>query len=68
MSLLKMNQKNYRHLSQVFFVGQSYFNNDGGQLYLIFQPIYKTITISSGLNDTILYSKWNCLSKTDMDE
>ena len=26
------------------FVGQSYFTNDGGQLYIIFQPIYKTIT------------------------
>ena len=31
------------------FIGQSYFNNDGAQLYLIFQPIYKTISIFSGL-------------------
>ena len=31
------------------FVGQSYFNNDGAQFYLIFQPIYKTITTFSGL-------------------
>ena len=22
------------------FIGQSYFSNDGAQLYLIFQPIY----------------------------
>ena len=35
------------------FIGQSYFNNDGAQLFLIFQPIYKTITIFSGLSDTI---------------
>ena len=35
------------------FIGQSYFNNDGAQIYLIFQPIYKTITTFSGLIDTI---------------
>ena len=39
-----------------FFVGQSYLNNDGAQLYLIFQPIRKTITTFSGLPDT--FSKW----------
>ena len=37
-------------------MGQSYFNNDGAQLYLIFQPIYRTITTFSGLRDTI--SEW----------
>ena len=37
------------------FIGQSYFNNEA-QLYLIFQPIYKTITTFSGLEDTI--SEW----------
>ena len=26
-------------------IGQSYFNNDWAQLFLIFQPIYKSITI-----------------------
>ena len=26
------------------FNGQSYFNNDGAQFFLIFQPIYKTIS------------------------
>ena len=36
------------------FIGQSYCNNDGAQLYLIFQPIYKTITTFPGLKDTIL--------------
>ena len=38
------------------FIGQSYFNNDGAQLYLILQPIYKTITTFSGLKDAI--SEW----------
>ena len=37
------------------FIGQSCFNNDGAQLYLIFQPTYKTITFS-GLPFTI--SEW----------
>ena len=34
------------------FIGQNYFNNDGAQLYLIFQSIYKTIATFSGLKDT----------------
>ena len=39
------------------FIIQSYFNNDGVQLpYLIFQPIYKTITTFDGLKDTV--SEW----------
>ena len=38
------------------FICQSYFNNDGTKFYLLFQPIYKTITIFSGLKDTI--SEW----------
>ena len=35
------------------FIGQSYFNNDGSQNYLIFPPIYKAITTFFGLPDTI---------------
>ena len=31
------------------FVSQSYFYNDGAQLFLIFQPIIKTITLFPGL-------------------
>ena len=31
------------------FIGQGYFINDGSQNYLVFQPIYKTITTFSGL-------------------
>ena len=38
------------------FIGQSYFNNDRAQLYLIFQPICKTISTFSGLETTI--SEW----------
>ena len=35
------------------FIGQKYFNNDEAQLYLIFQPVKKTITTFSGLPDII---------------
>ena len=35
------------------FIGQSYFNNDGAQIYLIFQAIYKTVTTFSGLTYSI---------------
>ena len=38
------------------FIDQSYFNNDGPQLFFIFQPIFKTISTFSGLSDTI--SEW----------
>ena len=38
------------------FIGKGYFNNDGAQLYLIFQPIYKTITTFSGLTYSV--SEW----------
>ena len=55
-----MSNENKLKILQTFnsslFIGQSYFNNDGAQLNLIFQPIYKTITTFSGLRDTI--SEW----------
>ena len=35
------------------FIGQNYFNNDGAQLYLIFQSILKHITRFSVSPDTI---------------
>ena len=44
------------------FIGQSYFNNDGSQNYLIFQPIYKTITTFSDLASTISEWKYKGLS------
>ena len=51
-----MNLKKLQTFDSSLFIGQSYFNNDGAQLYLIFQSIYKTITTFSGLKDTI--SEW----------
>ena len=38
------------------FVGKSYLIDDKAQLYLIFQPIYKTITIFSDLPNIV--SEW----------
>ena len=38
------------------FVGQCYYKNDESQNYLMFQPIYKTITTFSGL--TSIISEW----------
>ena len=38
------------------FIAQSWFNNYRAQLFIIFQPIPKTITILFGLRDTI--SQW----------
>ena len=53
-----MNLKKIQTFDSNLFIGQSYFNNDGAQLYLIFQPIYKTISTLSGLPETIL--EWEC--------
>ena len=64
----RINSNNTKHLlvesefeklqtfDSCIFIGQSYFNNDGEKLYLIFQPIYKTITTFSCLQDAI--SEW----------
>ena len=41
---------------QVFFIDQSYFNNDGSQYFLIFQPTIKTSTILPGFMNKI--SEW----------
>ena len=51
-----MNEKKLQTFDSSHFIGQSYFNNIGAQLYWIFQPIYKTITTFSGFPDTI--SEW----------
>ena len=45
--------KKLQTIDSSLLIGQSYFNNDGAQICLIFQPIYKTITIFSGLSDKI---------------
>ena len=49
-------RKKWKTFELRIFIGQGYFNNDGAQLYLIFQPIYKTITTFSGLSNII--SQW----------
>ena len=54
--LVKNEFKKFETFDSSLFIGQSYFNNDGVQLYLIFQPIYKTITTFSSLKDT--FSEW----------
>ena len=56
MLLLKMNLKKLKTFDSSLFIGQTYFNKDGPQLQLLFQPIYKTITTFYGLIDTI--SEW----------
>ena len=38
------------------FIGQSYFNNDESQLFLIFKPTIKIVTILSGSLEKI--SEW----------
>ena len=54
--LVEIELKKLQTFDLSLFIGQSYFNNDGGQLYLIFQQIYKSITAFSGLKDKI--SEW----------
>ena len=51
-----MNYKKLQTFDSSLFIGQNYFSNDGGQLFLIFQTIYKTVATFSGLSDTI--SEW----------
>ena len=54
--LLENEFENLQTFDSSLLIGQSYFNNDGAQPYLIFQPIYKTIITFSGLQHTI--SEW----------
>ena len=54
--LVENELQNLQLFDSSLFIDQRNLNNHGAQLYLIFQPIYKTITTSSGLPDTI--SKW----------
>ena len=51
-----MNENKLQTFYSSLFIGQSYFNNDGAQLYLIFQTIHKTITTFLGFPNTI--SEW----------
>ena len=54
--LVEKEFKKLQTFDSSLFIGQTYFNNDGSQNYLIFQPIYKTITAFSGLPD--IMPKW----------
>ena len=54
-----MNWKSWKHLS--YFRGKNYFENDGTQNYLVFQPMYKYFKITP-TNSTILSWKSKGLS------
>ena len=41
--LVENELKNLQTFDSSLFIGRSYFNNDGAQLYLIFQPVYYTL-------------------------
>ena len=56
--------KKLQTFDSILFIGQTSFNKDGAQLYLIFQPIYKTITTFSDLSYII--SEWK--SKVQSNE
>ena len=45
--------KRLKTFDSSLFIAQSYFNNDGAQLYLIFQPIYKSIKMLSNIPYTV---------------
>ena len=45
--LMKINEKNYKHLIQ----GKSHFEEDGAQIYLIFQTMYRYFKKISGVGN-----------------
>ena len=51
--LIENEFKNIWTFDSSYFIGQSYFGNDGSQSFLILQPICKTIRTISGLPSTI---------------
>ena len=51
--LVKHELKKLKTFDSGIFIVQSYFNNDEAQLYLIFQPIYRTTTTFSGIQNII---------------
>ena len=51
--LVENELKKLQPFDSSLFIGQSHFNNDGLQLFLIFQPTIKTITILSDSLDEI---------------
>ena len=65
--LIENELKKLQSSHSILFIGQSYYNNDGAELYLIFQPIYKTITAFSGLKDTISECEFKGLSNEKIE-
>ena len=51
--LIENELKNVWTFDSSYFIGQSYFGNDGSQSFLIFQPICKAIRTISGLPSAI---------------
>ena len=41
-------KKNIQEFDLSYFIGKSYFGNDGSQNYLIFYPIYNTFARKAG--------------------
>ena len=50
------NPRKIRNIWFKIFISKSYFNDDGSQNFLIFQPISKTFTMPAGVTETII--KW----------
>ena len=46
--LLENEIKELNNFDAVYFRGKNYFDNDGTQNYLVFQPVYKYFEINSG--------------------
>ena len=59
--LMKINEKNYKHLIQ----GKSHFEEDGAQIYLIFQTMYRYFKKISGVGngEHVYFLKSKGLSK-----
>ena len=53
--LVKNEFKKLQTFDSSLFIGQSYFFNDGAQLYIIFQPLYYTL---KRLGDTEKIVSW----------
>ena len=55
--------KKFETFNVSYFLGKSFFDNDGSQNYLIFQPIYNTFRMKSGNTETVI--AWKCKTLSD---
>ena len=53
--LVEKELKELQTFGSCLYISKSYFNNDGAQLYLIFQPFYHTL---KRLGDTEIFLSW----------